>query len=106
MLHGKNKGNLLHVIRTMGLTVRQDLTQQANVHIRSQHLAYLDSYVVVLAALVFAKLRLTFLYGDILQEVSVTLCLRALKTQLVEERHHLQTHLALCLNILCESATK
>jgi hypothetical protein len=60
----------------------------------------------MLAALVLAKLRLTFLYSDILQEVSVTLCLRALETQLVEEWHHLQTHLALCLNKFCESAAK
>ncbi len=59
----------------------------------------------MLAALVFAELRLTLLYSNILQEVSVALCLRALKTQLVEERHHLQTHLALCLNKLCESAS-
>ena len=75
-------------------------------HIRSQRLAYLDSHVVVLAALIFAELRLTFLYSDILQEVSVTLCLRALETQLVEEWHHLKTHLALYLNSLCGSATK
>jgi len=85
--------------------VRQDLARQADVQIRSQRLAYLDSHVVMLAALIFAELCLTFLYSDILQEVSVTLCLRALKTQLVEERHHLKTHLALCLNSLCGSVT-
>ena len=58
------------------------------------------------AALVFAKLPLTFLYGDVLQEVSVTLGLRTFETQLVEERHHLQTHLTLCLNSLCRFETK
>ena len=60
----------------------------------------------MLAALVFAKLRLTFLYGDVLQEVSVTLGLRTFETQLVEERHHLQTHLNSCLNSLCRFETK
>ena len=51
--------------------------------------AYRDSHVFMLAALVVTKLLLTFLNSHILQEVCVIFALRALKAQLIEEGHHL-----------------
>ena len=56
----------------------------------SQHFAYLDSHVVMFTALVFAELRLSFLDGHVLQEVSIALCLRTCKPKPIEERHHLK----------------
>ena len=56
---------------------------------RAKVVAYRDSHVLMLAALVLTELLLTFLDSHILQEICIIFALRALETQLTEEGHHL-----------------
>lgn len=57
--------------------------------------AYRDSHVLMLAALILTELLLAFLDGHILEEVCIIFALRALEAQLAEKGHHLSAQASL-----------